>query len=86
MIPDNPNNDPNWVEYQRLLKSNVWHSQYRGTYVCFVGGNLVDSDSDKKSLLGRVRKLYADQPRTITLVDRNREGIDIPSDMTVKDK
>ena len=46
-----------------FLKDKKMREQYRGKYVVFVGGELVDSDEDEEALNSRVNAEYAGRNR-----------------------
>ena len=73
------NKDPNYLSYKSSLKSKEWYSRFKGKYVAFVEGKFVDNDSDKNTLLERVRKIFKEKSYFVTEVDRRSEVIDLPT-------
>lgn len=78
-----PEKDPNYVTYQSLLKSEEWFNEYKGKFVVFVDGKLVDYDHNKNELLDRVGEKYGGTKRFFTKVDRDEGVIDIPTPLEI---
>ncbi len=73
------NSDKNYLAYQGLLKSDEWYNEYKGKFVAFVDGNLVDHDTNKDTLLNRIRETYKNSPRFFKEVSREKEIFYIPT-------
>jgi hypothetical protein len=75
-----PEIDINFDAFQNLLKQDDWYNRYKGLYVVFVSGKLVDQGADQGILLERVMETYKGKPKYFTKVYRTPEmPIDIPT-------
>lgn len=71
-----PENDPNCLTYQRLLKSDELFNRYKDKHVAIVDGAIVDNDLNRENLLQRVRENYANKPAYVSKVTREIEVYD----------
>jgi CheY-like chemotaxis protein len=69
--------DVNKRKYQELRADAEWLASHLGHYVAFSEGELRDADTDRKKLLGRVRKEYSGKPVFLTEVKEQEEPVRI---------
>jgi hypothetical protein len=67
--------EPNYLGYLSLLESETLFNEYKGQYVAFVDGKLVDHDPNEHTLSGRVNEMYKNQAKLVAKVDKNIESV-----------
>jgi hypothetical protein len=69
--------DVNVRKYRELRADAAWLKKHRDRYVAFIDGELRDTDTDRKRLLGRVRKEHAGKSIFFTEVKEQEESVRI---------
>ncbi len=76
---ENVDIDVNIAAYEKLKLKEEWFAKYKGKYVAFIDGELIDSDEDEQKLLERLKTLKdQDKPIFFTKVEENPRIVDLP--------
>ncbi|MDJ0580661.1 response regulator [Crocosphaera sp.] len=70
--------DPNVQAYENLINSKESLNQYKGQYIAFLNGNIIDSDLNKTKLLQRLQHHHPKESCFLKKIQQYNDTIELP--------